>query len=390
MSDKMSDNKKIVRNGMRPFFSNRKDSEEKDFPEESEETGYINKEKVKYLFDRPPLPASRLVVRRTDDFGGSSSTALPACSPPNSPESVSSYSIDFSFLDSADVDICGGNLDVDNLDDVVDLNFLGNSISQSNSEHTPENFCDDCEVDDIHVSLTGGDFDDSNKVNPSDNDANKLLNLNKSLAGGKGKSPIKGRRSFVDKARCDRKRIRALSRNVEGSPAHAKHLQQKKERIANIRASRTNETHKSDNRSINKKMKTVKARKTLFTVRKNDNQFKKYNLIGLNREMYNHIISNPPSVVLSEATYPVNPNPVQSGHQNQNARANPFTRDRRTFRHRNIARAQITNEYPPRVNFGTMSDPCPHCGSLNFLNEKFNCCQDGKVVLPPLPPTSYT
>ena len=179
---------------------------------------------------------------------------------------------------------------------------------------------------------------------------------------------IKGRRSFVNKARRDRKRSRERSRNVEGSPAHAKHLQRQREQMANIRASRTNETHKSDSRSINMKMKNVRARKTLFTVKKNDKQFKQYNLIGLSRERYNHIINNPPSVVLSGATYPVNPNSVQSGNQNQNACASPFTRDRKTFRHRNIARAQITNEYPPRVNFGTMNDPCPHCGSLNFLN----------------------
>ena len=33
-------------------------------------------------------------------------------------------------------------------------------MSQSNSENTPENLCDDCEVDDIHVSLTGGDVND--------------------------------------------------------------------------------------------------------------------------------------------------------------------------------------------------------------------------------------
>ena len=52
------------------------------------------------------------------------SNALVSCSPPNSPDSGSSFSVDFSFVDSADTDVSGGNVDDSDLDDPSFFGFF--------------------------------------------------------------------------------------------------------------------------------------------------------------------------------------------------------------------------------------------------------------------------
>ena len=53
----------------------------------------------------------------------------------------------------------------------------------------------------------------------------------------------------------------------------------------------------------------------------------------------------------------------------------------RTFAKHNLGRQPVTNDFPPRFSLGPMNVKCQYCGSLSFHNEKYSCCQNGKVLL---------
>ena len=56
-------------------------------------------------------------------------------------------------------------------------------------------------------------------------------------------------------------------------------------------------------------------------------------------------------------------------------------RQRQHLRRNGNADAQVEP-----FNMGEMNVSCEHCRALKFWNESFNCCNDGKVHLPPLQP----
>ena len=78
-------------------------------------------------------------------------------------------------------------------------------------------------------------------------------------------------------------------------------------------------------------------------------------------------------------------------HMNENERAQYREQQREANRHRreNLRRNATViniNENAEEFRIGDMHVPCNHCGALKFRNERFNCCNNGKVVLTQLQP----
>ena len=174
--------------------------------------------------------------------------------------------------------------------------------------------------------------------------------------------------------------IYARKRLTEGSPEKLRHSEQKK--ASNVKTRSSRPLNERDIEIENARKNSVRKRKQKVIVREIGRDYaKKYNLIGLDRETFNRIIDNQPSITLNRDSI----SSLDNNFPNTPIRGNPYTGDRRTFSKHKLARAEVTSENPSRVSFGLMSEACEHCDSLNFAGENFNCCEHGKVHLPPLP-----
>ena len=338
MSDKSENSgKSPQKGGMKNFFKAREEEAENETPEkEAPAQEFLEDEQSYsplkgYLYNLAPLPEIVLTNQQRKD-AGCNSAALPPCSSPASVDNRNdeSSSVEFDFVIESE-------------------------------DHTP---------------------------------AKKT----------RTKKHYKKRKSLVAPLRRDKKsnKLKGRKRLIDGSPEKLLHSQQKRRSNAKIRSSRPLTEREIEQEQKRDHMSHLRQtrRKHIF-VRETPDSGRTVNLIGLNRETYDHIISNQPIVQLTDiADNALNDDSIicpeisrdNSSDDDTNisrnvthANVSPFTRDTRRFRQHRIARQPITSTYPGRVDFGEMVDRCNHCNSLNFLNEGFNCCEKGKVNLPPPP-----
>ena len=72
-------------------------------------------------------------------------------------------------------------------------------------------------------------------------------------------------------------------------------------------------------------------------------------------------------------------------NENEDDRQQRLRQHRQRYQTRLPATYRIARQpiplYVQRFSAGNMTVPCPHCGSLSFYKERFNCCHNGKVNL---------